>query len=226
MEADPRRRGGPRQALRATGDGRARRARWARSHDFDPRRRRGRPDPAGRRRLDQPACPRRGPRRPTRAGPLRHPAARDQRGRGRQLRRADPAGVRAVARIRGDRHAPGDRLGEPGRRCQPRRRIQRGGASGCTRSCVAAPGAPPWSIRRAPRSRPTSRELTLRPEPARRAARRRCSRAGRGRYPNLSPGRGAAPGPASHPCGPRRRRPGVPATITCSIPIGNDRGAS
>ena len=116
MEPDPRRRGGSRQALRATGHGRARRARWARSDDVDPRRGRGGPGPAGRRRFDQPACPRGRPRRPAGAGPVRHPAARDQRGRGRQLRRAHPPGLRAVARIRRDRDAPGDRLGEPGRR--------------------------------------------------------------------------------------------------------------
>ena len=202
MEPDPGRRGGPDQPLRPTGHGRDRRARWARSADVDPRRGRGRPDPAGRRRLDQPPCPRGRPRRP----------ARDRAGsasccpRPTRSRRSTTSSASA---------RPASCGSNPGAIAM---RLAIGWASPAADASLgdafnAARGA---DVRGAASRRParhgvdppgasvaTDLEgLPPRPEPGAVAARVRGSA--------LSPGRGAAPGPASRRCGRRRRRPACP----------------
>ena len=106
----------------------------------------------GPRRHAQPEC--RGADHLARIGPTRFGVLLPETGRGRggQLRRARPRGLRPVARIRRHRAPPGHRLGEsrPGR--QPRGRGRAARRSGCSPSCagttrlandVNLDGAPP-----------------------------------------------------------------------------------
>ena len=141
-----------------------------------------------------------------RIGPdaLRDPAPRDGRGRGDQLHRARPRGLRPVARIGRDRAPPLDRLGES----RPE-----------TSLAVAVGPRPGADVRRA--------------APARSGSRTTSSLSGPPPVHDIggSPSRLAcASAPQSRPV--RRPRPGVapvctpsattsvPATMTCSMPTG------
>ena len=79
------------------------------------RRRSGRPGRTGCRRHHREAGAPLRLCRAARTGPVRCPDARDRRDRRDQLRRADPPGLRRVARVWRDRDAAGDRLGKHGR---------------------------------------------------------------------------------------------------------------
>ena len=137
-------------------------------------------------------------------GAVRGAAPGDRRGRGDQLRRAGPPGLRSVARVGRDRPAPFDGLGQPGPGIEPRRRGRRAPASGCSRSSAATRGSHrDIEVDGASRST-TSRDRPRPPD---------LVRLGQSR-PLRRPRPGVAP-----VCTPSATT-SVPATMTCSMPIG------